>query len=196
LASFRLRPSLTSLPGRANTSRPAPRLFRRGRELPKHGLLLKDAPFEYPMSQGAIIYVDCAPTVYAKTADGSSTQYGGVLDTNEKGREQDWRPWPNVRYWRDSVAKVENRTTVKISRKLIFGLFCCCVAFERHYGGSWSILDEAIWSLTSPRVKRTAALGIFVRRPKRLLQQYRRMSRLASSATRLRCLTPSRTWGM
>src|SRR4249919_469240 len=33
------------------------------------------------------------------------------------------------------VAKVENRTTLKISRKLIFGLLCCCVAFQRHYGG-------------------------------------------------------------
>ena len=54
----------------------------------------------------------------------------------------------------DSVAKVENRTTLKILRKLIFGHFCCCVAFQRHYGGSWSILDETIWSLTSPRVKR------------------------------------------
>jgi hypothetical protein len=31
----------------------------------------------------------------------------------------------------DIVAKVENRTTLKISRKLIFGLFCCCVAFQR-----------------------------------------------------------------
>jgi hypothetical protein len=34
----------------------------------------------------------------------------------------------------DIVAKVENRTTLKISRKLIFGLLCCCVAFQRHYG--------------------------------------------------------------
>src|SRR6185436_9633741 len=50
------------------------------------------------------------------------------------------------------VAKVENRTTLKISRKSIFGLLCCCVAFQRRYGGSWSILDETIWSLTSPRV--------------------------------------------
>ncbi len=33
------------------------------------------------------------------------------------------------------VAKVENRTTLKISRKLIFGLLCCCVAFQRHCGG-------------------------------------------------------------
>jgi hypothetical protein len=29
----------------------------------------------------------------------------------------------------DIVAKVENRTTLKISRKSIFGLLCCCVAF-------------------------------------------------------------------
>src|SRR5205814_4324324 len=28
------------------------------------------------------------------------------------------------------VAKVENRTTAKISRKSIFGLLCCCVAFS------------------------------------------------------------------
>src|ERR1700726_3604901 len=50
----------------------------------------------------------------------------------------------------DIVAKVENRATRKISRKLIFGLLCRCVAFQRHYGGPRSILDEAIWSLTSP----------------------------------------------
>jgi hypothetical protein len=52
------------------------------------------------------------------------------------------------------VAKVENRTTLKISRKLIFRLLCCCLAIQRRYEGPWSILDEAIWSLTSPRVKR------------------------------------------
>jgi hypothetical protein len=34
----------------------------------------------------------------------------------------------------DCVAKVENRTALKISRKLIFRLLCCCVAFQRHYG--------------------------------------------------------------
>jgi hypothetical protein len=33
------------------------------------------------------------------------------------------------------VAKVENRTTLKISQKLIFGLLCHCLAFQRHYGG-------------------------------------------------------------
>src|SRR5258705_5694179 len=60
----------------------------------------------------------------------------------------------NVRCSGDSVAKVENRATRKISRKLIFGLLRRCVAFQRHYGGPWSILDETIWSLTSPLVKR------------------------------------------
>src|SRR6266481_430909 len=35
----------------------------------------------------------------------------------------------------DIVAKVENRTTLKISRKLMFGLLCCCGAFQRHDGG-------------------------------------------------------------
>jgi hypothetical protein len=30
----------------------------------------------------------------------------------------------------DIVAKVKNRTTLKISRKLIIGLRCCCVAFN------------------------------------------------------------------
>ena len=33
----------------------------------------------------------------------------------------------------DIVAKVENRTTLKISRKSNFGPLCCCVAFQRYY---------------------------------------------------------------
>src|ERR1700722_5598019 len=72
-----------------------------------------------------------------------------ILLTGAHAAPEKWRV-----FLADIVAKVENRTTLKISRKLIFGLFCCCVAFQRHYGGSWSILDETIWSLTSPRVKR------------------------------------------
>jgi hypothetical protein len=35
----------------------------------------------------------------------------------------------------DIDAKVENRTTLKISRKLIFGLLCCRVAFQRRHEG-------------------------------------------------------------
>jgi hypothetical protein len=65
----------------------------------------------------------------------------------------------------DIVAKVENRTTLKISRKSIFEPLCCCVAFQCHYGGPWSILDETIWSLTSPRVKRVSGSKIPVEQP-------------------------------
>ena len=45
----------------------------------------------------------------------------------------------------DIVAKVENRATRKISRKLILALLPRCVAFQRQYGDPWSILDETIW---------------------------------------------------
>jgi hypothetical protein len=47
-----------------------------------------------------------------------------------------------VRFWVDIVAKVENQTTLKISRKLIFGLLCCCLAFQRHDRGP----DLAPWA--------------------------------------------------
>src|SRR6185503_8285020 len=67
----------------------------------------------------------------------------------------------------DIVAKVENRATRKISRKLVFGLLCRCVAFQRHYGGSWSILDETIWSLTSPLVKRISGSRKFRSSPQK-----------------------------
>ena len=54
------------------------------------------------------------------------------------------------------VAKVENRTTLKISRKLIFRLLCCCLAIRCRYEGPWSISGGSIWSLTSPRVRRVS----------------------------------------
>ena len=74
----------------------------------------------------------------------------------------------------DTVEKVENSAAPKISRRLVFvvsaaasvcrtgtrtyGRFCvnrcCCLAIQRRYEGPWSILDELIWSLTSPRVRR------------------------------------------
>jgi hypothetical protein len=38
----------------------------------------------------------------------------------------------DVRFAPDTVAKVENRSAPKISRKLIFGRLCRCVAFQRH----------------------------------------------------------------
>jgi hypothetical protein len=67
----------------------------------------------------------------------------------------------------DIVAKVENRATRKISRKLIFGLLRRCVAFQRHCRDPWSILDEAIWSLTSPLVKRISGSKKFRSSPQK-----------------------------
>jgi hypothetical protein len=67
----------------------------------------------------------------------------------------------------DTVAKVENRTTLKISRKLIFRLLCCCLAIQRRYEGPWSILDESIWSLTSPRVNRISGSKKFRSSPQK-----------------------------
>ena len=69
------------------------------------------------------------------------------------------------RLWR--ILLLENRATRKISRKLIFGLLRRCVAFQRHYGGPWSILDETIWSLTSPLVKRISGSEKFRSSPKK-----------------------------
>jgi hypothetical protein len=54
----------------------------------------------------------------------------------------------------DTVAKVENRTTLKISRKSIFGILYCCKAPQRRYEGPWSFLSETMWPLTSTRAKR------------------------------------------
>jgi hypothetical protein len=65
------------------------------------------------------------------------------------------------------VAKVENRTTLKISRKLIFRLLCCCLAIQRRYEGPWSISDGSIWSLTSPRVKRISGSKNFRSTPQK-----------------------------
>jgi hypothetical protein len=45
------------------------------------------------------------------------------------GLKSDIAPCPKSA---DIVAKVENRETQKISPKLIFGLLCLCVAFQRH----------------------------------------------------------------
>src|SRR5258707_3033662 len=65
------------------------------------------------------------------------------------------------------VAKVEHRATRKFSRKLIFGLLRRCVAFQRHYRDPWSILDETIWSLTSPLVKRISGSKKFRSSPQK-----------------------------
>ena len=59
------------------------------------------------------------------------------------------------------IAKVENRSVPKISRAGISGPFRCCIAFQLNWGGPWLILDETIWSLKSPRVKRVSSFKNF-----------------------------------
>jgi hypothetical protein len=56
----------------------------------------------------------------------------------------------------DTVAKVENRRTPKISRKSTLRCLRCCRALWDRYGGRWSIWCETMWSLTSPREGRTS----------------------------------------
>jgi hypothetical protein len=67
----------------------------------------------------------------------------------------------------DFVAKVEDRITLKISRKLIFGRLCCCVATQRHYRDPRSIFNETMWSLTSPLVKRISGSKNFRSSPQK-----------------------------
>ena len=45
----------------------------------------------------------------------------------------------------DTVAKVENQTSPKISRKSIFRGLSRCNALWRRYEGPWSILGETMW---------------------------------------------------
>jgi hypothetical protein len=78
----------------------------------------------------------------------------------------------------DTVAKVENRTTPKISRKSILRRRHC---FYGRYEDRWPFLYELMWSLTSPRAKRISGLlkfSVFTR--KRLLQQYRHLADIAT----------------
>jgi hypothetical protein len=67
----------------------------------------------------------------------------------------------------DTVAKVENQTSPKISRKSIFRGLSRCNALWRRYEGPWSILDETMWSLTSPRAKRIRSPKKFRSSPKK-----------------------------
>ena len=76
------------------------------------------------------------------------------------------------RFAPDCVAKVENRTTPKISQKLIFGLLCDSIAFQSRQEGPWSILEEAIRSLTSPRVKRISGSKNFRSTPQKDFSQH------------------------
>jgi hypothetical protein len=61
----------------------------------------------------------------------------------------------------DTVAKVENRTTPKISQKSFLRRLHRCKAPWRRYEAPWSFLSEIIWPLTSPRAKRISGLKNF-----------------------------------
>src|SRR5258707_14996286 len=67
----------------------------------------------------------------------------------------------------DFVAKVENRTTLKISRRFIFRPLCCCVAFS----ATTELCDRFWINRYGPSRRRalnaSAALRIFVRHPKK-----------------------------
>ena len=94
-------------------------------------------------------------------------QFAAVHESVD-GTERTCRTYSSdVRCWLDCVAKVENRTTPKISQKLIFGLLCNSIAFQSRQEGPWSILEEAIRSLTSPRVKRISGSKNFRSTPQK-----------------------------
>ena len=73
----------------------------------------------------------------------------------------------HVRSSPDCVAKLENRTNVKISRKLILRPLRCCVDCQCHYGDPWSILDQSVWSLTSPPARRISGSKNFCSTPQK-----------------------------
>src|SRR5271169_3915454 len=56
---------------------------------------------------------------------------------------------PRLPLLADIVAKVENRTSRKISRKSIFRRRDSCEALHGRYEGQCSFLYEMMWSLTS-----------------------------------------------
>jgi hypothetical protein len=78
--------------------------------------------------------------------------------------------------WRlcaDTVAKVENRTTPKISRKSTFSRLYLCKASERRYEGPWLFLCEAMWvAHVAARETHQRSLKISFVDRKRLFQQY------------------------
>ena len=54
---------------------------------------------------------------------------------SKMGHSRSGEPASQLGYVRCTLVQLENQTTLKISRKSIFGLHCCCVALQRHYGG-------------------------------------------------------------
>jgi hypothetical protein len=58
----------------------------------------------------------------------------------------------------DAVEKVENRKTLKVSRKSFFRHCCSGKVLWSQYEGRWSFSYESMWVLRSPRAKRISGL--------------------------------------
>src|SRR5260370_8144795 len=67
----------------------------------------------------------------------------------------------------DIVAKVENRTTRRISLKSILGRACCRKALRRQYEGRWSFWYETMWSPCRHARNASAVFNISVLHPKK-----------------------------
>ena len=76
----------------------------------------------------------------------------------------------------DTVAKVENRTAPKISRKLIFRPLYRCSVLQRRYEGPWSIPSRL-------RARNASAvLKLFARQPKKTFSTLSAITGIACSA--------------
>jgi hypothetical protein len=65
-----------------------------------------------------------------------------------------WQRFGECPLCADTVAKVGNRTSLKISQKPMFSRLGRCNARQGRYEGPWSFLGKTMWSLTSPRAER------------------------------------------
>src|ERR1700735_3237318 len=100
-----------------------------------------------------------------------------VARPHEAGLIRSWRADSLAFVWLDPgitpCCKSRKSNNPKNLAKLIFGLLCRCVAFQRRYGGPCSILDEIIGSPHVPaRKTHRRSLEFSFNTPKRLLQQY------------------------
>src|SRR5450631_1156794 len=84
--------------------------------------------------------------------------------SSHNGLELDIAPCPKGA---DFVAKVENPTKPKISRKSIPRHRCRCEAPWRRYEGPWSFWRETIWSLTSRGARRISGSENFGSAPQK-----------------------------
>ena len=88
----------------------------------------------------------------------------------------------------DTVAKVENRSTLKISQKPMFRRLYRCNACQARYERPWSFLCKTMWSLTSPPAECISGPEKFrFVVPKRLLQQYLTTTDMSVSLQKICC---------